>query len=166
MKDDFRDFYISDELKKKLKSKEWIKKELAKGKSAQEILQISDEVMQKLYNAAYRLFDNARYVDAADAFLFLVTLNPRNYEYWLGLGLCAQLNREYEAAFDAYEMAAYQNLESPLPYFYLAKCLFAMHDRDSALLAIDLAIDFSDSDEYADIHQEALAAKRALLRGK
>ena len=55
--------------------------------------------------------------------------------------MSTQLCHEYEAAIDAYELAAICDISSPIPYFYLAKCLFAIHDRESALKALDLAIE-------------------------
>src|SRR5262249_33164463 len=144
MKDDtLGEFKVSKKVREKLKNKKLLKKELAKGKSAQEIMGFSDETMAKFYGAAYKLFENRRYLDAANAFLFLVTLNPYNHDYWLGLGMATQLSHDYESAIDAYEMAAVCKVDSPVPYFYLAKCLFAMHDRESALQALDLAIEYA-----------------------
>lgn len=165
MNDDIGEFKLSKKAKEKLKNKDLLKKELAKGKSPQEILGFSDETMAKFYKAAYTLFEHKRYADAANAFLFLVTLNTYNHDYWLGLGMSAQLCGDYEAAIDAYEMAAVTDVESPVPYFYLAKCLFAIHDRESALQALDLAIEYADErDQYTDLIQQARAAKALLLK--
>lgn len=165
MKDDLGEFKISKKIKEKLKNKKQLKKELASGKTAQEIMGFSDETMAKFYKAAYHLFENRRYSDAENAFLFLVTLNPYNHEYWLGLGMTTQLSGDYEAAIDAYEMAAIHNIESPIPYFYLAKCLFAMHDRESALQALNLALEYAgDLPEYVELKQQALAAQSLLIK--
>lgn len=162
--DDFSEFELSNRIKKRLGNKKWLKKEIAEGKTAQEIMEYSEETMAKFYGAAYRLFEHKRYEDAANAFLFLVTLNPFHHEYWLGLGMCLQMTGEYESAMDAYELAAVYNVESPVPYFYLAKCLFAMHDRKSALQALDLAIEFAnDLAEFSELRKEAIEA-RDLLR--
>jgi type III secretion system low calcium response chaperone LcrH/SycD len=121
--------------------------------------------MAKFYNAAYHLFEKKKYADAGNAFLFLVTLNPYNHDYWLGLGMTTQLSGDFETAIDAYEMAAICKYDSPVPYFYLAKCLFAMHDRESALQALNLAIEYAgDSAEYNELKQQANAAKTLLLR--
>jgi len=165
MNDDIGEFKLSKKAKEKLKNKDLLKRELAKGKSPQEILGFSDETMAKFYNAAYVLFEHKKYADAANAFLFLVTLNTYNHDYWLGLGMSAQLCGDYEAAIDAYEMAAVTDVESPVPYFYLAKCLFAIHDRESALQALDLAIEYADElHQYTDLIQQARAAKALLLK--
>ena len=165
MKDDLGEFKLSKKVKEKLKNKKLLKKELASGKTAQEIMGFSDETMAKFYKAAYHLFENRRFSDAENAFLFLVTLNPYNHDYWLGLGMTTQLCGDYEAAIDAYEMAAINNIESPVPYFYLAKCLFAMHDRESALQALELALEYAaDQPEYDDLKKQAIAAKSLLVK--
>ncbi len=167
MEDDLSDFKLSKKAKAKLKDKNKLKKDLAAGKTAQEIMGFSDEVMAKFYRAAYRLFENRHYSDAANAFLFLVTLNPYQHDYWLGLGMSTQLNGDYELAVDSYEMAAICRLDSPVPYFYLAKCLFAMHDRESALQALDLAIEYSgDSSQFQDLKEQAETAKNLLLKDR
>lgn len=167
MEDELKDFRLSPEAKAKLKNKKLLQKEFAEGKTAQEIMGFSDEVMAKFYGAAYRLFEHKRYEDAANAFLFLATLNPHNHDYWLGLGMASQLSQEYEAAIDAYELAAISNIESPVPYFYLAKCLFAIHDRESALQALELAIESAgDIPEYSELRRQAEEARQLLINDK
>lgn len=165
MKDDFNEFKLSKEVKKKLKDKVWLKKELESGRSAQEIVGFSDETMGKFYRAAFHLFENKKYEPAANAFLFLATLNPYNYEYWLGLGMAEQMCQEFEVAVDAYEMAAIVDPTNPVPYFYLSKCFFAIHERKNALSALDLAVEFAgDNEEFFELKQQALAAKSLLLK--
>lgn len=167
MDKDLPDLKLTEKVKKKLKNKDLLRKEVEQGRSAQEILEISDKKLAKYYEAAYALFVHHRYTDAANAFLFLVTLNPYNHDYWVGLGMASQMCQEYETAIDAYEMAAVCKVDSPVPYFYLAKCLFSIHDRESALQALDLAIEYSeDSEEYADLKKQAIAARKLLLKSK
>lgn len=165
MEDEIGEFKISKKVRERLKDRDWLRMQLAKGKTAQQILEFSDETMAKFYAAAYRLFEHRHYVDAANAFLFLVTLNAYNHDYWLGLGMATQMTGDFEAAIDAYEMAAVCELDNPIPYFYLAKCLFAMHERDSALEALDLALEYSsDRAEYRQLKREAQAARVLLLK--
>ena len=164
MEDELKDFRLSGEVIKKLNDENLLKKEIALGKSAQEIIGFTDEVMAKFYGAAYQLFEHKRYQDAANAFLFLATLNPHNYEYWLGLGMASQLGHNYEAAIDAYELAAIINIENPVAYFYLAKCLFAIHDRESALQALEIAIEMAGDDpDFNELKNQAEAARALLL---
>ena len=166
-KNEDQDFKLSKKVREKLKHASALKKELAAGKSFQDIVEFSSETMNKLAQSAYHLFENKRYTDAANAFLFLVTLNPHVHDYWLGLGMSAQMCHDYEAAIDAYEMAAVSEVTNPIPYFYLAKCLFAVHERESTLQALELAIEYSDDiEEYAEMKRQAIAAKKLLLENQ
>jgi type III secretion system low calcium response chaperone LcrH/SycD len=165
MNDDIKEFRLTRKVVAKLKNQDKVIQELEEGKTAQEILEFSQETMAKFYRAAYMLFENKRYEDASNAFLFLASLNLNNYEYWLGLGMATQMCHQYEEAIDAYELAALCDITSPVPYFYLAKCLFAIHDRESALQAIELAIETAeDQEEFSQLKEQALAAREMLLR--
>lgn len=162
---DLEEFEISKNIQAKLKNKKLLKKELAEGKCAQEILNLSDHAMNHFYEAASLLLEHRRYEDSLNAFLFLITLNPYRYRYWLGLGRSYQFLDDYEMAINAYEMAAACEIADPMPYFYLAKCLFALHDRKSALQALDLAIEYADGiEEHAQLKKEARKAKKLLLK--
>ncbi len=162
--DDLDDYKIPEKIKKKLKNKNKLLKELAAGKTAQEILEFPDETMSKFYRAAHYLFEHEKYVDAGNAFLFLVTLNPHNHDFWLGLGMSTQKTGDFEGAIDAYEMAAYYDVNNPTPYFYLAKCFFAVHETDNALHALDLAIEYADEyEEYAELKRQAIKARNILI---
>ena len=156
-------FLFSEATKKKLRDLPSFKKELEEGRSVQELLGFSDETMEQLCKAAYHLFEEKKYQESANAFLFLTTLNLHHCEYWLGLGMAMQFCQEYETAIDAYELAAISDVASPLPYFYLGKCLFAIHDRSAALQALDLAIEMAGEEEpFAEIKQQAELARSFL----
>lgn len=165
MEDYLNEFKISAEAKEKLKDKEHVEIEFMRGKSAQEVLGFSHETMAKFYRAAYHLFEEHQYVDAANSFLFLVTLDYHQYDYWLGLGMSTQMYGDFEFALDAYEMAANYQIDNPVPYFYMAKCLFAMHERKSAEHALELAIEHAgDIPEYEDLKNQAIAAQELLKK--
>lgn len=163
MSRDLKEFRLTSKIMAKLKNKDFMKKEFESGKNAQEIMGFSDKIMAKFYRAAYQLFQEKRYADAANAFLFLVTLNPENHDFWLGFGMCTQMTGDFEAAIDAYEMAAICEVENPVPYFFLAKCLFAVHDRESSIQALEMAIEFSEEkEEFAELNRQAKEALEAL----
>jgi len=165
MEGDLSEFNLSKRVKTRLKNKPFLKRLLASGKSAQQILEFDEETMQKFCNAAYKLLDHKSYEDAVDAFLFLVALNPYQHDYWLGLGMANQFCHHFEEAIDAYEMAAICKIDNPLPYLYLAKCLFSIHDRKSALEALELAIEYAgESEAYAQVKEQAEQAKQILLQ--
>lgn len=165
MFDDLNEFHLSNGAKETLKNRESVKKALANNIVPQDILDLSDICMAKLYKKASHLFEIKHFRASADAFLFLATLNPNVYEYWLGFGMAMQLSSEYEIAIDAYELAALMDLASPVPYFYLAKCLFAIHDRNSSLEALNLAIEMAgDGEDYSELRSQAKSARELLLK--
>lgn len=156
-------YHISPEILRQLSDKNWVQKQLSEGNSVQKMMGFNDETMNQFYATACKIFENKNYDDASKAFLFLVTINPYHYDYWLGLGAATQHCHDYEAAVDAYEMAAICQLDNPIPYFHLANCLFAMHDRDSALKAIEMVLEYSnDNADFSDLRQKAMAAKGVL----
>lgn len=164
MEDNLKDFRPSEIVKKRLENKKLITNDLKAGKSVQEILGFGEEVMKNFCAAAYVLFHEKHYQEAANAFLFLTTLNSSHCEYWLGLGMATQFCGEYEEAIDAYELAAICDIANPLPYFYLAKCLFAVHDRSGALQALELTLELTEDEEaYSEIRQQAELARDLLL---
>jgi len=149
---------------KRLNDENWLRREIQKGKSAQEILEISNEEMAEYYEAAHLFFEKEKYSVAFDIFHHLVTLNPRVNEYWIGLAMSSQMCGDYEGALDAYEMASFTEVESPVPYFFLAQCLFALHDSENAILALDLAVEFAaDQTEFQEIKMQAIQVKNTFL---
>jgi len=160
-----QEFLLSPDAKERLRDRKGLQSALDKGKSGQEIVGFSDEAMAKFYGAAYAIFEREEYEEAEDAFLFLATLNPNIYDHWLGLGMARQMGKKFEEAIDAYELAAIHQLDSPVPYFFLGKCFFAIHERDSALYALELAIEYAaEIPAYEELKSEALAAKEILLK--
>lgn len=158
---------IPDKIRSKISDRDWVDKQLKKGKSGQELLGLSEETMNACYAIGCFLIEQEQFRQAADAFLFLSALNSYEYRYWLGLGASLQFYGDYEGAINAHEMAAMCRLDSPTPYFHLAKCLFEMHDKESAVQALDLAIEYSEGrSEYEELHQQAIAAKDFLLKGE
>lgn len=165
MNRELKEFKLTNKIKAKLKNKNLLKKEFQAGKNAQEIMGFNDKTMAKFYRAAYHLFQEKRYADAANAFLFLVTLCPENHDYWLGFGMSTQLCNDFETAIDAYEMAAICDVENPVPYFFLGKCLFSIHDRESSVQALEMAIEYSEGkNEYTELNQQAHAALNVLSK--
>ena len=159
------DVLLTDMARKKLADPIYLKQVLAKGVCPKDIVEFSEETMARFYGTANQFFQEECFTDASDAFLFLCYLDPSKYEYWLGLGMATQMNHNYEGAIDAYELAAICDINSPVPYFYLAKCLFAIHDHESSLQALELAIESAGEDEqFAELKEQAVKAKDVLLR--
>lgn len=154
---------LNNTLQNTLSNRNGLKKALAGGQTPQDILGLTTQQMARFYGAAYNLFQKHQFEEASNAYVFLIALNSNNHDYWVGLGMSRQMLSDYEGAIDAYELAATCELDNPVPYFYLAKCLFAIHDRENALEAIELALEYSaDRPTYDELHRQAHAAKTLL----
>lgn len=156
---------LSKETLAEILKTEKLQQELYNGRQLAQILKIPPESLAAMYQHALSLFKQEKYVESLEAFLFLNFLDQDNHDIWLGLGMALQMCKKYEPAIVAYELAAIHDSESPVPFFYLAKCFFAIHDHEAALDAIEIAIQLSeDRKEFVDLLDQARNAKASLLR--
>jgi len=132
------------------------------GKSLQDIIGYSDELMQKLYQSALEVFHSKFYRESADGFLFLTTLNPYVYAYWMGLGMSQQHLEEYEQAILAYECATSADPDAPQPHFYLAACHFFMNEKGEGRLHL-VAAKQKCVGEHASFIDKVLQAEERFL---
>lgn len=165
--DDLESLNFNEKLNSCFKNKEKLRREIEKGKSAQKILGVSDKDMQVLSQAARSLLEGGKTEAAANAFLFLATLNPKEGDYWLGLGSALIQQGDLEGARDALELSTLCGGEDPSPYLQLAKLLFGMGEREATLEALDWTLEIaSHDDKYKSIREEAEAAKKLLKKPK
>ena len=165
--EDLEEFNLSKEVVEKLKNPEMLRKELAEGKTFQEIFNYSDDVMGVFYKAAYQLFQRQQYAEAADAFFFLTNLSPYVSTYWLGLGMSEQLSENPSSALIAYSMATVTDPQNPLPHYHSAACYKELHEEGEGLAALELAIETAgEVPEFATIKRHALALKEKWSKKK
>ncbi len=163
--ENLEEFRIPQEALEKLKDPLYVKNQVAEGRTFQEILGFTLKTMDKFYSAAYNLFQRQQYEEAADAFVFLTTLNPRIHTYWVGLGMSEQLNEEYDAALMAYSMAILTNVENPLPHYHSAACYHALQEKENAVASLEMALQHAGvKEEYAHIKKHAQATLDSLKK--
>lgn len=156
------EFKIPDEAMERLKDPEVIRSYIADGKTFQEIIGYSTETMEKFYQGACRLFEQHRYDDAADAFVFLTTLNPYVHNYWLALGMAEQAREEYSAALVAFGMAGVNDASNPASLWHSAHCYYLIGDRKASLDVLQKLLEVcGDQQEHASLVAKAkILAKR------
>ncbi len=166
--EDVEDFQIPREVLDRLSDPLLLQKYVEEGKTFQEILGYSDATMDRFYQIARGLLDAKKLKEAADAFLFLTTLNPHVGTYWLGLGMCEHLNEEYQRGLVAYGMAVVSDREDPLPHYYSAACHFAMRNYETAKVALEIAIricgDREECEAVKEMSERSLAGVESRLR--
>lgn len=163
MIDEFSDYYIPPEALEKLEDPEYLEQCIAEGKTFQEILGYTDELMQEMYSNARHHLENEDFENAAAAFVFLTTLNPHIHEYWMGLGMSEQLRGEYETALVAYRMAILTQEDNPILYYHMAACYTAQEDYENAKDCLNLVITHSGNNgEFANIRKSATELLRKI----
>lgn len=154
-------FRMPADLWKQLHQKGWLQEQMQEGKSLQEIIGFSDETMKQFYEAAYRLYNAGKESEAADAFLFLTTLNSSVEAFWLGLGMAEQCLQHYEEALSAYAMASMIIEDDPLPYYHSAACYQALQENENVRKSLELALQYFGP-EHASLKATAEDALKRL----
>ncbi|MCB1136183.1 MAG: hypothetical protein KDK78_07945, partial [Chlamydiia bacterium] len=128
------------------------------------------EVMGDFYRLASRLFDEGRFEDAANAFVFLTTCNPDVPEYWIALGLSLEQTDESSGAYDAYAMGAYLAKDNITYYVKAVDAAVASPLPGRAEALVDLAksmleLGLETRSEFAGEVKQLEAYVREKLKG-
>jgi len=138
---------------------------LARDKSLQEIFGLTDETMEKLYQAAKFIYEQQHYQESAAAFSVLSVISPFNHTFWIGYGNSEYFCQNYQSALIAYAMACQANPQDPLCHFFSAHCYEALRQKDHAINSLELAIlTIQDNQEYATWKQKAIEHKQRLSK--
>lgn len=124
------------------KALEHVVKELQRGRNLQDILGLSNYLLEEIYTMAYSFYSQGKYKEAISLFQLLVTSKPNNYKYNLGLSSCYhELNMFQEAAFGFFLTF---NLEpnNPIPPYYIADSFMKanMPEESSEFIDVTLAL--------------------------
>ncbi len=134
---------------------------LLKGGTVQEVFKLSNQVLEKYFQASERLLQEKRYEEASDAFFFLIYLNPYYHSFWVCLGMAEQGRGNFSDATFAYLIAQALKIENPIPYLNVAKCFMALGEKEAAAENIEKAIEFSHlSSDHKTIKKEAEKLKK------
>jgi tetratricopeptide (TPR) repeat protein len=112
---------------------------MAKGRTIQELLGVSEKTLCSMYMAAKYLYDNEQYEESASAFTLLSLLNPSYSSFWQGLGNSEYFLGKHKEALIAYNFAAQMDPNDPLPYILSAKCHIALEHFSAAKTMLGLA---------------------------
>jgi type III secretion system low calcium response chaperone LcrH/SycD len=127
-----------------------------KPEGVKDLLGVSDENVDGMYNHAYLLYNTGRYKDAAAVFRILSTLHTSEYKYVLGLAACYHMSKEYQTAAGVYLVVSSIDPLNPIPYFHASDCYIQIGDKVSAALMLEMALQKAeDREEYATLKQRA-----------
>jgi len=98
--------------------------------------ELSNKDLETLYSRAYSLYQSGDYAKSKVVFHQLTAAKPLKQTYWLGLGACFQLEKNYEQALQAWGMASILDGHDPTPHFHAAQCCFALDDTEQGWNAL------------------------------
>lgn len=151
----------------KLESGDKITKAVSnKPEGIKDMLGISKDQMDKMYQQAYLLYNTGRYNDAAQIFRILLSLNTGDAKYTLGLAACYHMMKDYNQAAGTYLVVSTLDPHNPIPFFHASDCYIQMGDKVSAMLMLEMALKKAkEAKEYATLKQRAEITLAALKKG-
>lgn len=149
-----KDFLISDEALARLNDKEVLARHFEEHRPLQELFGFSNNTVAEFYDAAKSILEQGRFEDAVNAFVFLTTLNPYISDFWVGLGVAHQSNRDHDSALFAYNVAFNVDGKEIFPYVLAAQCCMEIKDFNKAIECIDKA------SKYAEERPEDVSSKK------
>jgi type III secretion system low calcium response chaperone LcrH/SycD len=138
---------------------------LAKDKTLQDIFGLSNETMERLYQAAKYLYEQQNYFESAAAFSVLCCITPSNHTFWMGFGNSEYFCHNYSAALTAYSLASQVNPHDPLSHFYSSRCYEALKQKDHAIHSLELALlQIGNQPEFSQWKQRAIEHKQRISK--
>lgn len=125
---------------------------------AKDIINLSDEVLDKYYAISRKLLSEKRYKEAAKAYTFLTFLTPLHSSFWLGLGIAEQSQEDYNEALAAYMMAIETNPDNLAPYANCAQCCIALNENSTAKRLCEKALELPSIEEGDDLIKNQIKA--------
>lgn len=130
---------------------------IATGAIPKEELGYTPEKIADIYGQAYSLYNTGKYQDASQLFRLLIVLDPTEFKYMFGLASCFHMMKEYMNAAKVYTVCAVLDPQNPIPQFHASDCYIQMRDRFSALIVLELAVQYAgDKMEYQVLKDRAL----------
>ena len=122
------------QINKKISSDDFAFKEFIKGEfSLQQLLEVSDELIQKIYHRAVHLQKEGHHLDASALLKFLILLNPFLADFWIGMGYSSMNVNELDEAKQYLDTAISIDPNNPRTYYFAAVCSKLMKDQVAAM---------------------------------
>ena len=128
------------------------------GKTLGELKGLTRDQLETIYAMAYSVYSSGDYEKALKIFRFLCFFDHLEKKYWLGLGGCLQMLKEYEQAIEAYSNTMMLDSDNPAIPLLAAECHLALDHKEEAISGLTAAIEWSgDLPDYAAIRDRAVS---------
>jgi type III secretion system low calcium response chaperone LcrH/SycD len=102
-------------------------------------MKLTQDSIEALYFTAFTCYNQGKFADAAGYFRLLTTHDPKTKKHWMGLAASLQMQKQFQRAIEAYEIAAALEPADPYVHFQAAHCLQSLGHAKDALFALDCA---------------------------
>ncbi|ANH78611.1 SycD/LcrH family type III secretion system chaperone [Candidatus Chlamydia sanziniae] len=164
-KDDLQQIYpipTEEETKKALLN---ILEGLSNGIPLQQILGLSDYLLEEIYTIAYSFYSQGKYNEAVGLFQILTASKPQVYKYILGLSSCYHQLKLYNEAAFGFFLAFDAQPENPIPPYYIADSLLKLDQLDESQNFLDITIDIcSDKPEFKILKERCNIMKQSIAK--
>ncbi len=140
-----------------------LRKFFRQGGTFQDLYGVTDNAMEVKYEYAFNLLKQKDYEQALSIFHYLVSLNPYQKKYWMGLGSC-QLNQgDHTNAVESYTMSSLIDPNDPTPYLFASYSYLALGQSQEAIQSLHLAVEVAKKDHaYRALEDQALELLNAV----
>ena len=130
--------------------------------SLKDLCKLSDEETETLYSSAYTLYNYGKYQDAINIFTPLTHMNLKETKYWMGLGACHQMLKQYDDALRAYALVIMLDVNNIQAPSHVAECHIAKGDIEQAKVALSYIVD-EPLENLSDQDKEVVKRGKSLL---
>lgn len=102
-------------------------------------MKLTQDSIEALYFTAFGCYNQGKFEDATGYFRLLTTADPKTKKHWMGLGASLQMQKKFQRAIEAYEVAVALEPSDPYVHFHAAHCLQSLGNTKDALFALDCA---------------------------
>jgi type III secretion system low calcium response chaperone LcrH/SycD len=136
---------------------------LSAGGTLKDVRGLSKEDIETIYAIGYNLYNQAQYDKAEPMFQFACFYQHTEARYWVALGNCRQMAKNYQPAIDAYGFGYALDQANPWPVIQAAICYLALQDKGQAAEALTLAEQTIENSTPNEAARQRIAALRQAL---
>lgn len=121
-----------------------VKHIVVNGGTLAEAMGFTEDNLEWMYAQAYGRYKSGRFEESMRIFKYLLRLDATKTKYYLGLGACHYMMKNYQLAIFPYLSAMTIDQTNPIPLYYIAECFIKLGDKPAALRTYDKMLDLFD----------------------
>lgn len=111
-----------------------------KGMLPKDAMGLSNEMIESMYNFAYRLYNTGKYEQASQIFRLLIMLNPVESRFMMGLAASYHMRKDYFNAATCYTICSILDPRDPLPHYHVSDCYIESGNLELARRELEVCI--------------------------